>query len=115
LVQRKQPEAVHAEPLEIVQFADKSADVSGSVSVGIGEAPDQHLVEDGPLVPVRVVRLLTREGVRDWLRCRAHLSDSPLCLGRSPVPAAGGWPPGAVWACGVASLPTAGSASPRAP
>lgn len=68
LVQRKQPEAVDTEPLEIVQFLDETADVSGAVAVRIGETPDENLVEDGTLEPVRIARLFLVEGVRNWLR-----------------------------------------------
>ena len=51
LVERQQPEAVDAEPLQVVELLDQAAEVAGAVAVGVGEAADEHLVEDGALVP----------------------------------------------------------------
>jgi hypothetical protein len=55
-VERRQPQTVHPEPRQIVELAGQSAQVAGAVAVRVGERPDQHLVEDGPLVPLRLVR-----------------------------------------------------------
>src|SRR5690606_35193908 len=84
LVHRQQPDAVDAEPLEVVQLLHQPADIAGAVAVGVGEAADEHLVEDGALVPVLVPRLFVGEGIRDWLtvawlRCRAHLWTPRMC------------------------------------
>ncbi len=51
LVQREQPQAVHAEPLQVVELLDQTSQVAGSVAVGVTEAAHQHFVEDGSLVP----------------------------------------------------------------
>src|SRR3712207_9091874 len=52
--ERRQPQAVDAEPLEVVQLVDHAAEVADAVGVAVGEAADEHLVEDGALVPLRV-------------------------------------------------------------
>ena len=54
-VERRQPEAVDAEPLEVVESADEAGEVTGSGALGVGEGPDQHLVEDGLAKPLGVV------------------------------------------------------------
>jgi len=54
LVHRQQPQAVHAEPLEVVELVDQAAEVAGAVVVAVEEATDVDLVEDGPLEPQRV-------------------------------------------------------------
>ncbi len=96
LVQRQQPQAVDAEPLEIVELVDEPADVPGAVPVGVGETPDQHFVEDGSFEPVLIPRLLVRECVRDglavaWLRCRAHLWTPRDVQGRAHERCADPW------------------------
>jgi hypothetical protein len=50
-VERRQPEAVHAEPLEVVQFAGQTTQVAGAVAVGVVEGTDEDLVEHGALEP----------------------------------------------------------------
>ena len=55
VVERRQPQAVDAEPGQVVEFVDQAAQVTGAVAVGVGEGPDQHLVEDRALVPLAVV------------------------------------------------------------
>ena len=63
-VDRQQPDAVDAQPLEVVEALDEAADVAGAVVVGVAEAADQHLVEDRSLVPLRITGRLERERVR---------------------------------------------------
>ena len=53
-VEGQQPDAVDAEPLQVVELLDQAPKVAGAVVGGVEEAPDEHLVEDGPLVPARV-------------------------------------------------------------
>ena len=55
LVEGQQPEAVDAEPLEVVELLDESLEVAHAVVGGVVEPPDQHLVEDRLLVPPVVV------------------------------------------------------------
>ena len=55
LVERQQPEAVDAQPLQVVELLGDPAQVTGAVAAGVVEPPDQHLVEDGPAVPLRIV------------------------------------------------------------
>ena len=62
VVERQQPEAVDAEPLQVVELLGQAAQVAGAVAVGVGEAADQHLVEDRPLVPERVRGAVGRRG-----------------------------------------------------
>jgi hypothetical protein len=46
------------EPLQVVELAGEALDVAGAVAVAVGEPADEHLVEDRPLEPQRVARLL---------------------------------------------------------
>ena len=55
LVEGQQPQAVDAEPLQVVQLGGDPRQVAGAVVVGVEEAPHQDLVEDGPLIPAGVV------------------------------------------------------------
>ncbi len=54
LVHRQQPEAVDAEPLEVVELVDQAAEVARAVVVPVEEAADVDLVEDGALEPERI-------------------------------------------------------------
>ena len=54
IVERRQPEAVDAQPGQVVELVDQAAQVAGAVAVGVGEGPDQYLVEDRTLVPLPV-------------------------------------------------------------
>jgi hypothetical protein len=47
--ERRQPEAVHAEPLQVVELLDQPAQVAAAVTVAVLERPDEDLVEDGTL------------------------------------------------------------------
>src|SRR5262249_25440243 len=51
LVHRQQPEAVDAEPLEVVELLDQAAEVARAVVVAVEKATDVDLVEDGPSEP----------------------------------------------------------------
>ena len=76
LVHRQQPEAVDAEPLEVVELVDQAAEVAGAVVVAVEEAADVDLVEDGPLEPQRVsLEPLLRHGSSGhvWNRFRTWL------------------------------------------
>ena len=53
-VHRQQPDAVDAEPLQVVELVDEPAEVAGAVVVAVEEAADVDLVEDGALEPERV-------------------------------------------------------------
>ena len=55
VVERRQPEAVDAEPLQVVELVGQPAQVAGAVVVGVEERLHQHLVEHGPLVPGAVL------------------------------------------------------------
>ncbi len=64
LVEGQQPEAVDAQPLQVVEPARSSpSQVTLAVAVGVGEPADEHLVEDGLLVPpgVALVRGASRQ------------------------------------------------------
>jgi hypothetical protein len=54
LVHRQQPEAVDAEPLEVVELVHQPAKVAGAVVVAVEEPTDVDLVEDRPLEPQRI-------------------------------------------------------------
>ena len=62
-VEGQQPEAVDAEPLEVVQLGDEAGDVAHPVVVAVEEAADEHLVEDGPLEPERILLGRGQRGV----------------------------------------------------
>ena len=86
LVEGQQPEAVDAEPLQVVELLGEAPQVAGAVAVGVVEAPDEHLVEHGPLVPAVVGRG----------RCRAS-SAARLAHGQRRVQRARTW---ATWPVG---------------
>jgi hypothetical protein len=50
-IEGQQPQAVDAEPLEVVEPLLHPPEVAETVAVGVGETPHRHLVEDGTLVP----------------------------------------------------------------
>ena len=58
LIDGQQPDAVDAEPVEVVELLGQPSDVPGAVGVGVVETADQYLVKDRALVPKRVLRLL---------------------------------------------------------
>ena len=67
--ERRQPEAVDAEPLEVVQLGGEALEVADAVAVAVLEGADEDLVEDGPFEPVGIA-VLGRgvlEGVVDGL------------------------------------------------
>jgi hypothetical protein len=51
IVKRWQPNAVDAQPLQVVDPFGKPAQITESVSVGVVERPDQHFVENRVLEP----------------------------------------------------------------
>ena len=55
-VERQQPEAVDAQPLQVVEPLGEAPQVAAAVAAGVVEAPHEDLVEHRPLVPPRVVR-----------------------------------------------------------
>ena len=59
--ERRHPQAVDAEPLEVVELLGQPLEVAGAVAVGVAERADQHLVEDGRLEPVRGAADVVRE------------------------------------------------------
>ena len=72
LVHRQQPEAVDAEPLEVVELVDQAAEVARAVVVPVEEPADVDLVEDGPLEPQRIpLEPLLRHGCSGHVRCQA--------------------------------------------
>ena len=54
-VERQEPDAVDAEPLQVVELLPQALEISDPVRVRVVEAPRQQLVEDGALVPPRIV------------------------------------------------------------
>ena len=65
-VERRQPEAVDAEPLDVVELGDQAVEVARARAVGVGEGADEDLVEDGLAVPVRVVLQTGTGEVEAW-------------------------------------------------
>ena len=50
--ERRDPQAVDAQPLQVVELLDQAAEVAGAVGVGVAERADQDLVEDRGLEPL---------------------------------------------------------------
>ena len=99
LVERQQPQAVDAEPLQVVELVGEAPQVAGAVAVGVGEAADQHLVEHRALEPVGSRDLSAAEVVGLWLNScrprhglagvrvsRAHRPTSARCRGLCVAP-----------------------------
>jgi hypothetical protein len=63
----EEPDDVDAELLHVVELLDQPVEVADAVAVGVAEGLDVQLVEDGVLVPERVLahRLLGRIPVRN--------------------------------------------------
>nr|BBJ55753.1 hypothetical protein SAVMC3_83820 [Streptomyces avermitilis] len=81
LEERRQPQAVHAQPLQIVQLGGQALQVADTVAVAVLEGADQDLVEDGAFEPLRIAVLGGRvlEGVRDGLVDDHRVGDPPIC------------------------------------
>jgi hypothetical protein len=67
--ERRHPQAVDTEPLEVVELLDESLEVAGPVTVGVAEGAHQDLVEDRGLEPLR----LCVEDCRGRTCVRRHL------------------------------------------
>ena len=80
LVHRQQPDAVDAEPLQVVELVDQPAEVAAAVVVAVEEAADVDLVEDRVLEPERIAL----EPLLD-----VHVADLTPS-GRAPAPARAG-------------------------
>jgi hypothetical protein len=50
--ERREPERVDAQPLQVVESRDEAAEVAGAVTIAVDERADHHLVEDGSAVPL---------------------------------------------------------------
>jgi len=62
--ERRDPQAVDAEPLQVVELLDQPLEVARPVAVRVSERPDQHLVEHRGLEPVGRAALRVGERVR---------------------------------------------------
>ena len=65
--ERRHPQAVDTQPLQVVELLDQALEVAHAVAVGVAERADHHLVEDGRLEPVRGGR--GGRGVLELRRC----------------------------------------------
>jgi hypothetical protein len=81
LEERGQPQAVDAQPLEVVQFRGQALEVADSVAVAVLEGADQDFVEDGAFEPVGVAvpGRGVLESVRDGLVDDPVVGDPPIC------------------------------------
>ena len=74
LVEGQQPDAVDAQPGQVVELGRQAPQVPGAVVVGVVEAADQHLVEHRALVPAeigfgrRAGGRRAQRGTRRWRR-----------------------------------------------
>ena len=55
--ERRHPQAVDAQPVQVVELLGQAAEVADAVAVGVLERPHQDLVEDGRLEPVGLVEV----------------------------------------------------------
>ncbi len=98
LEEGREPQAVHAQPLQIVEFGGQALQVADAVAVAVLEGADQHLVEDGTLEPLRVPVPggCVLEGVRNGLIDDHVVGDPPICGvdGRRTVKTCAGRRPG---------------------
>ena len=58
-VERQEPEAVDAQVLEVVELLGEPGEVADAVAVAVVERADVQLVEDGVLVPERIVLVIS--------------------------------------------------------
>ena len=81
LEERRQPEAVDAQPLQIVELGGEALEVADAVAVAVLEGADQDLVEDGAFEPVGVAVLGggVLERVVDGLIDDHDVGDPPIC------------------------------------
>ena len=103
-VHRQEPDAVDAEPLQVVELLRHPAQVAVPVVVRVGEAADVDLVEDGPLEPERVG--LEPLGGIGWREVAGQRSE--VCaIGRAGAAPSVEWAvtrdPGKPASCGVGS------------
>ncbi len=98
LEEGRQPEAVDAEPLQVVEFGGDALEVADTVAVAVLEGTDEDLVEDGSLEPVGVAVLGggVLERVRNGLVDDHRVGDPPICGldGRRTVRTCAGRVPG---------------------
>ncbi len=91
VVERQQPEAVDAQPAQVVEALDQPRKVADAVGVAVRESADQHLVEDGALEPewvsVAGVRWLGSSG---WPGRGHRRHTGGLWLGRASCRVGGG-------------------------
>ena len=58
--ERRHPQAVDAQPVQVVELLGQSAEVADPVAVGVLEGTDEHLVEDRGLEPVGLLEVSRR-------------------------------------------------------
>ena len=75
LVEGQQPNAVDAQPLQVVELAHDARDIARTVVVGVEEPANQDFVENRPLVPADVLAGGTGDG-----RYRSSRSSGPAHL-----------------------------------
>src|SRR5437870_1258733 len=73
--ERHQPESVHSQILQVIEFLGQTAKIADAVAVSVEERADVDLVDDCILVPERVLR-----------QCQATCSLFTICYRSSPLP-----------------------------
>ena len=73
VVERWQPQAIDAQPGQIVELLDQPAEISGAIAVGVVERPHQYFVEHRALVPARFGRHRPGPGEVARVRFVQHL------------------------------------------
>jgi hypothetical protein len=77
-VEGQQPDAVDAEPLEVVELLRQAAEVARPVVVRVEERPRVDLVEDGRLEPERLaLEPMLSHGPSLWRRCQTSSRAAP--------------------------------------
>lgn len=64
-----EPQRVHAKCGQVRQVLSHAAEIADAVAIGVGEAADVHLVDDGVAPPGPVIRTL----MLDYRRRRRHV------------------------------------------
>ncbi len=78
IVERRQPDAVDPQPLQVIQLLGHALERAGAVAVRVVEGTDQHLVEHRVLVPLMVralPRIVTRGRGRSLVGLGLRLHD----------------------------------------
>ena len=78
VVERRQPDAVNAQPLQVIELLGHTRERTGAGVVGVVKSADQDLVENRVLVPLVIralPRIIARGGGRGFVLFRLRLNE----------------------------------------